>query len=136
MFIPCIGEIFLINIILFFLIDKNLHIFIRFFLDKMYKKFPSGGLTEADFIQAFNGDPSEGESKSNDYLKLIFKAMDQDGSGAYIILLIIHRRKKWKEFRLNVYILKAFILKFCYFHYFRRKDAFQYLCYFCINFIV
>jgi hypothetical protein len=51
-------------------------------LEAMRSKFPSGGMTEAEFAELNSCDPSEDSANRKRLLSMIFAAIDQDHAGA------------------------------------------------------
>ncbi|CAF1130410.1 unnamed protein product [Rotaria magnacalcarata] len=49
--------------------------------DETRNKFPSGGLTEAQFLEMNNSESSDSNPKNNSLLHLVFNTLDQDHSG-------------------------------------------------------
>ncbi|CAF1466349.1 unnamed protein product [Rotaria sordida] len=54
---------------------------IRQIFGEMRNKFPSDGMTEAEFIDMFNKDSQGNSLGAPDLCKLLFKTIDQDNSG-------------------------------------------------------
>jgi hypothetical protein len=53
------------------------------FIEILCNKYPNGYITKEEFFKAYQDDPmqSEGDDRSNDFLKLLFDSIDRDHSG-------------------------------------------------------